>query len=72
MRWRTLTVLTNTPPRGAQRAPGGMQGNALMEPILAKAARKLGIDQVAIHRINAPEGKAPFGATQRRAASRTT
>ena len=37
MRWRTLTVLTNTPPRGAQRAPGGMQGNALMEPILAKA-----------------------------------
>jgi xanthine dehydrogenase molybdenum-binding subunit len=62
MRWRTLTVLTNTPPRGAQRAPGGMQGNALMEPILAKAARKLGIDEVAIHRINAPEGKAPFGA----------
>jgi xanthine dehydrogenase molybdenum-binding subunit len=62
MRWRTLTVLTNTPPRGAQRAPGGMQGNSLMEPVLAKAARKLGIDEVAIHRINAPEGKAPFGA----------
>jgi xanthine dehydrogenase molybdenum-binding subunit len=62
MRWRTLTVLTNTPPRGAQRAPGGFQGNALMEPILAKAARKLGIDEVAIHRINAPEGKAKFGA----------
>jgi CO/xanthine dehydrogenase Mo-binding subunit len=62
MRWRTVSVLTNSPPRGAQRAPGGMQGNALMEPILAKAARKLGIDEVAIHRINAPEGKAPFGA----------
>jgi xanthine dehydrogenase molybdenum-binding subunit len=62
MRWRTLTVLTNTPPRGAQRAPGGFQGNALMEPILAKAGRKLGIDEVAIHRINAPEGKAKFGA----------
>jgi CO/xanthine dehydrogenase Mo-binding subunit len=62
MRWRTLTVLTNTPPRGAQRAPGGFQGNALMEPILAKAARKLGIDEVEIHRINAPEGKAKFGA----------
>jgi CO/xanthine dehydrogenase Mo-binding subunit len=61
MRWRTLSVLTNTPPRGAQRAPGGMQGNALMAPILAKAARKLGIDEVAIHRVNAPEGKAPFG-----------
>ena len=31
------------------------------EPILGKAARKLGIDEVAIHRINAPEGKASFG-----------
>jgi CO/xanthine dehydrogenase Mo-binding subunit len=61
MRWRMITVLTNTPPRGAQRAPGGMQGNSLMEPVLAKAARKLGIDEVAIHRINAPEGKAQFG-----------
>ena len=62
MRWRTISVLTNTPPRGAQRAPGGMQGNSLMAPILGKAARKLGIDQVAIHRTNAPQGKAPFGA----------
>src|SRR5262245_38461718 len=62
MRWRTLTVLTNTPPRGAQRAPGGMQGNMLMEPIVARAARKLGVDELAIHRINAPEGKAAFGA----------
>jgi CO/xanthine dehydrogenase Mo-binding subunit len=61
MRWRMITVLTNTPPRGAQRAPGGMQGNGLMEPLLAKAARKLGIDEVALHRINAPEGKASFG-----------
>ena len=43
-----------------------MQGNALMEPILAKAARKLGIDEVAIHRINAPEGKATFGALNAR------
>ena len=39
MRWRGLAVLTNTPPRGAQRAPGGMQGIAIMEPIIAKAAR---------------------------------
>jgi CO/xanthine dehydrogenase Mo-binding subunit len=38
-----------------------MQGIAIMEPVLAKAARKLGVDQVAIRRINAPEGKAPFG-----------
>ena len=65
MRWRMVTVLTNTPPRGAQRAPGGMQGNSLMEPILAKAARQLGIDQVAIRRINAPEGKADVWRPQR-------
>src|SRR3954449_6733050 len=61
MRWRGVSVLTNTPPRRAQSQPGGMQGIVLMEPILAKAARKLGVDQVAIHRVNAPEGKAKFG-----------
>jgi CO/xanthine dehydrogenase Mo-binding subunit len=61
MRWRGVTVLTNTPPRSAQSAPGGMQGIAIIEPILAKAARKLGVDQVAIRRINCPEGKAEFG-----------
>ena len=65
MRFRGLTVMTNTPPRGAQSAPGGLQGIALMEPILAKAARKLNVDQVAIRKINAPEGKAQFGAAVR-------
>ena len=61
MRWRGATMLTNTPPRSAQSAPGGLQGIVIMEPIIAKAARKLGLDQVAIRRINCPEGKAPFG-----------
>ena len=63
MHWRGISVLTNTPPRGAQSSPGGIQGITIMEPILAKAARQLGIDQVDIHRINAPEGKAQFGPT---------
>ena len=62
MRWRGIAVLTNTPTRSAQTSPGGLQAVALMEPVLAKAARKLGIDQVAIRRLNAPEGKASFGA----------
>jgi CO/xanthine dehydrogenase Mo-binding subunit len=66
MRFRGVNVLTNTPPRGAQRAPGGMQGIAIMEPILVEAARKLGVDEVAIHRINAPEGKARYGAANAR------
>ncbi|MGA9797734.1 MAG: xanthine dehydrogenase family protein molybdopterin-binding subunit [Terriglobales bacterium] len=61
MRWRGVTVLTNTPPRSAQSSPGGLQGIVIIEPIIAKAARKLGIDQVAIRRANCPEGKAPFG-----------
>ncbi len=61
MRWRGVTVLTNTPPRTSQRAPGGMQANGLFEPVLTRAAMKLGIDQVEIRKINAPAGKAPFG-----------
>jgi len=61
MHWRGATLLTNTPPRSAQSSPGGMQGIVIMEPIISKAARKLGLDQVAIRRINCPEGKAPFG-----------
>jgi CO/xanthine dehydrogenase Mo-binding subunit len=61
MRWRGLAVLTNTPPRSQQRSPGPMQANAIMEPVVTKAANKLGLDQVAIRRINSPEGKAPYG-----------
>jgi CO/xanthine dehydrogenase Mo-binding subunit len=62
MKFRGVAVMSNTPPRGPQRAPGGAQGVAVMEPVMAKAAAQLGIDEVAIHRINAPEGKAQMGA----------
>jgi xanthine dehydrogenase molybdenum-binding subunit len=61
MRWRGVTAITNTPPRGAQSQPGGMQGITLMESVVVKAARQLGIDQVEIRKINAPAGKAMFG-----------
>ena len=61
MRWRAVNVLTNTPPRTQQRSPGPMQANGIMEPVITKAAKQLGIDQVAIRRINAPEGKAIYG-----------
>ena len=61
MRWRAVNVATNTPPRSQQRSPGPMQANGIIEPVITKAARRLGIDQVAIRRINAPAGKAPFG-----------
>jgi xanthine dehydrogenase molybdenum-binding subunit len=62
MRWRGLAVITNTPPRSQQRSPGPMQANAIMEPVVTKAAAKLGLDQLAIRRINSPEGKALYGA----------
>jgi xanthine dehydrogenase molybdenum-binding subunit len=61
MRWRGVTVLTNTPPKTSQRAPGGMQGIGIVEPIISKAAKKLGLDQVEVRKINAPAGHAPFG-----------
>jgi xanthine dehydrogenase molybdenum-binding subunit len=61
MRWGGVAVLTNTPPRSQQRSPGAMQANAIMEPVVTKAARRLGLDQLAIRRVNSPEGKALYG-----------
>ena len=64
MRWRAVNMMTNTPPRSQQRSPGPMQANGIMEPIVSKAAKQLGIDQVQIRRMNSPEGKADFGPVQ--------
>jgi CO/xanthine dehydrogenase Mo-binding subunit len=64
MRWRSVNVITNTPPRSQQRSPGPMQANGIMEPVITKAAKQLGIDQVQIRRMNSPEGKADFGPVQ--------
>ena len=64
MRWRAVNVITNTPPRSQQRSPGPMQANGIVEPVITKAAKQLGIDQVEIRRINSPEGKALFGPVQ--------
>jgi CO/xanthine dehydrogenase Mo-binding subunit len=61
MRFRGVTVLTNTPPRSAQSSPGGLQGISIIEPVIAKAARQLGVDQVAIRHLNCAEGKANYG-----------
>lgn len=61
MRFRSLNVLTNTPPRVSQSQPGGMQAVAFIDPIVAKAAKQLGLDQVAVRRLNAPTGKPMAG-----------
>ena len=64
MRWRGVSVLTNTPPRAPQRGPGDNQIAAAIEPFIDKAARKLGIDRVAIRRINAPGHNGKIGPKQ--------
>ncbi len=61
MRWRAVNVLTNTPPRTQQRSPGPMQANGIVEGVITKAAKQLGLDQVTIRRLNSPEGKARYG-----------
>ena len=61
MRWRAVNVLTNTPPRTQQRSPGPMQANGIIEGVITKAAKQLGIDQVMMRRMNSPEGKAVYG-----------
>jgi CO/xanthine dehydrogenase Mo-binding subunit len=61
MRFRGVPVITNTPPRSQQRSPGPMQANGIMEPVVTKAAKILGLDQLAVRHLNSPEGKAPYG-----------
>jgi xanthine dehydrogenase molybdenum-binding subunit len=61
MRFRTLNVLTNTPVRVSQSQPGGMQAVALIDPIIAKATKKLGLDQVEVRHLNAPTGQPMAG-----------
>ena len=61
MRMRGTGIYTNTPPRGAQRAPGGEQSMTMLSPIIQKAAKRLGLDQVEVLKINAPQGQARFG-----------
>ncbi len=64
MRFRGIPVLTNTPARGAQRGPGQNQIACAVEPILDKAAARLGIDRVEIRSINAPDSDSRYGGNQ--------
>ncbi len=64
MRYRGISVLTNTPPRGAQRGPGQNQVHCAVEPLLDKAARQLSLDPLAIRQINAPTHESLYGGNQ--------
>lgn len=64
MRFRGIAVMTNTPPRGPQRGPGQNQMATAIEPLMNKAARELGLDQVALRRMNAPTSEWKYGGRQ--------
>ena len=64
MRWRGICVLTNTPLRSAQRGPGHNQTVSIVEPLIDKAARQLGLDALEIRRVNKPPRDAKVGGTQ--------
>jgi xanthine dehydrogenase molybdenum-binding subunit len=55
MRWRGVPVYASSPLRSAQRGPGYNQLHHIMEPLIDKAARQLGVDRLAIRLLNAPE-----------------
>ncbi|MET0292450.1 MAG: xanthine dehydrogenase family protein molybdopterin-binding subunit [Steroidobacteraceae bacterium] len=54
MRWRGIPVHGNSPLRTAQRGPGYNQLHHIVEPLMDKAARELGIDRLQMRLINAP------------------
>ena len=61
MRFRAVSMYTNTPPKAAQRGPGGAQIVSMLEPILAKAGRELEVDALQMRLINAPDPDVAFG-----------
>lgn len=64
MRFRGVTLYTNTTPRGAQRGPGQNEMASIIAPIMDKAAKQAGLDRVAFRRVNAPGPDAKFGPRQ--------
>ncbi len=64
MRFRGVPVYTNTPPRSAQRAPGGAQIVAMLEPLVDKAARDLDMDRLEIRKVNAADADGWLGPNQ--------
>ena len=61
MRARGIPVNTNTPPRVPQRGPGQNQIACVVEPLLDKAAEKLGISRLDIRTINTPNNGTLYG-----------
>jgi len=60
MRFRGAAVVTNKPWHVSQRGPGQNQIACVVEPLLDRAAKELGIDRIAIRDLNAPEADVKF------------
>jgi len=69
MRYRGFPIYTNTPPKAAQRGPGGAQINGMLEPLIDMAARQLNMDRLAIRLINAPTPESTMGPRNQRLTS---
>lgn len=61
MRFRGVAMYTNTPPKAAQRGPGGAQIINMLEPLQDKAMRELGVDRLQGRYLNAPVEGHTFG-----------
>jgi len=72
MRWRGIAVQTNTPPIGPQRGPGRNQIAGIIEPLIDKGARQLGLDRKAVRLINNPTNKTEYGPDRGRGRSHPT
>jgi xanthine dehydrogenase molybdenum-binding subunit len=61
MRFRGVSLYTNTSPRAAQRGPGENEMAAALEPIYDKAIRMAGLDRVDVKIKNAPDSSGTIG-----------
>jgi xanthine dehydrogenase molybdenum-binding subunit len=61
MRFRGVSLYTNTAPRAAQRGPGENEMSAALEPIYDKAINMAGLDRVQVKMLNAPDSDGTIG-----------
>lgn len=64
MRYRGISVYTNTTPRGAQRGPGQNEMAAVLAPMMDKAAAAINMDRVQFRRVNAIDSNGFQGSSQ--------
>lgn len=64
MRYRGISVYTNTTPRGAQRGPGQNEMASVLAPMTDKIANAIGMDRVALRKVNVLDSDGFQGGSQ--------